>query len=315
MPRRAAAPARPPRVTPITVALLLTLVAFPALAAVLDTPGLNLVYSTRSSIVVDLTAGASGAPAGFSVEWMKRSDYDALGGWPGDSYHPKVVGCDFDGVYTLNGQGDFLLEPGETVRLELGDMYDETGLYAEEYAEYSEATQYVFRVKAMGSPAGEESGYSQTLVAATVIRASSNDCTLTQGFWKNHANSWNNVSLSLGGHVYSQAELLSILNTPADGNGAISLAHQLIAAKLNVLLGATPTASVAAAISAADAMLTGILVPPVGSGYLDPATTSATTQILDNFNNGKTGPGHCPDTGGITTVRNSSWGRIKSIYR
>ena len=44
--------------------------------------------------------------------------------------------------------------------------------------------------------------------------------------------------LTLGTVTYSQAQLLAIFNTPVRGNGLISLAHQLIAAKLNILAGA-----------------------------------------------------------------------------
>ncbi len=72
-------------------------------------------------------------------------------------------------------------------------------------------------------------------------------CTYTQGFWKNHGpnpsgnnqNEWPVTSLTLGSVSYSDLELESILNTPVGGNGLISLAHQLIAAKLNVANGAS----------------------------------------------------------------------------
>src|SRR5206468_2504671 len=72
------------------------------------------------------------------------------------------------------------------------------------------------------------------------------------------------------------------------------LAHQLIAAKLNVAQGASPTA-VASAIASADALIGALVVPPIGSGFLKPSATSALTDALDAYNSGTTGPGHCGD--------------------
>ena len=55
----------------------------------------------------------------------------------------------------------------------------------------------------------------------------------TQGFWKNHPNDWPVDELDLGTESYDQAALSVILNQPVQGNGLVSLAKQLIAAKLN----------------------------------------------------------------------------------
>jgi hypothetical protein len=38
-------------------------------------------------------------------------------------------------------------------------------------------------------------------------------CPLTQGFWKTHPNVWPTTILTLGSASYTQAELLTILNT------------------------------------------------------------------------------------------------------
>jgi hypothetical protein len=121
-------------------------------------------------------------------------------------------------------------------------------------------------------------------------------CTLTQGFWKNHEDDWPVQTLTLGTRSYTQAELLKILKQPVKGNGLVSLAHQLIAAKLNVANGATCTAATQA-ISSADAMIGGLVVPPIGSGVLSTSSTSALVTALDNFNNGLTSgcPGHCAE--------------------
>ncbi|WP_324677094.1 hypothetical protein [Hymenobacter sp. GOD-10R] len=98
--------------------------------------------------------------------------------------------------------------------------------------------------------------------------------------------------MQLGTVKYTAEQLQNIFNTPAGGNGLISLAHQLIAAKLNVANGADATA-VAASIAAADALIGGLVVPPVGGGNLAPKKTGALTTALANYNEGITGPGYC----------------------
>ncbi len=115
-------------------------------------------------------------------------------------------------------------------------------------------------------------------------------CTLTQGYWKNHAEAWPVSSLTLGTVTYSQAELLQILNKPVAGNGLVSLARQLIAAKLNVANGADPSA-IAATITAADLLIGSKNV--LTGGYIHPSQTSALNDKLDQYNRGVIGPGHC----------------------
>jgi hypothetical protein len=99
--------------------------------------------------------------------------------------------------------------------------------------------------------------------------------------------------MTLGTVQYTDAQICSILNQPAGGNGLLTLAHQLIAAKLNIAAGADGS-SVAADIAAADALIGGLVIPPVGSGSLSPAAVSTLVTSLTNFNQGVTGPGHCP---------------------
>ncbi len=119
-------------------------------------------------------------------------------------------------------------------------------------------------------------------------------CTFTQGYWKNHASAWPVSTLFLGTVSYNQSQLLSILKAPVKGNGLISLSHQLIAAKLNIANGASPS-SIAATIISADTLIGSQVVPPVGSGFISPSTTSSLNDLLDQFNSGLIGPGHCRD--------------------
>lgn len=127
-------------------------------------------------------------------------------------------------------------------------------------------------------------------------------CTLTQGYWKTHGpsptgnneNEWPVSSLMLGSVNYTDTQLQSIFDAAPAGNGLISLAHQLIAAKLNVANGADDSA-VASAIADADALIGSLVVPPAGGGFLAPSVTSTLTGILDDYNSGVIGPGHCGD--------------------
>ncbi|HTG27468.1 MAG TPA: hypothetical protein VK818_04530, partial [Methylomirabilota bacterium] len=53
--------------------------------------------STPGSITLTIRAGATGTPAGFSVQWMKAAELAALGGrWPSDGN--SLCGASFSGV-------------------------------------------------------------------------------------------------------------------------------------------------------------------------------------------------------------------------
>jgi hypothetical protein len=110
-------------------------------------------------------------------------------------------------------------------------------------------------------------------------------CPKTQGFWKNHPEAWPVTSLTIGTVTYTQEQLLAILNTPVRGNGLISLAHQVIAADLNLLSGSTNTPAGGVALSSANTLIDGLVIPPIGSGFLDPSITSGLTSAIDQFNN------------------------------
>jgi hypothetical protein len=128
---------------------------------------------------------------------------------------------------------------------------------------------------------------------SAIVNAQAN-CTLTQGFWKNHGNSWPVEQLLLGGTTYTKAQAIAILRTPPRGDATYILIHQLIAAKVNVASGADPTA-VATVIANADAWLS---AHPLGSspGGTDREAGIALAALLDTYNSGLTGPGHCGET-------------------
>ena len=118
-------------------------------------------------------------------------------------------------------------------------------------------------------------------------------CTRTQGYWKNHASgkkadpawgNWANTTFYTSGMTY-----LQVLNTPPKGGDAyIILAHQYIAAKLNVAAGASMPAEVTSVYDMATAY------------FMNPSASSASrdmllhwAEVLDKYNNGKMGVAKC----------------------
>jgi hypothetical protein len=296
------------------LAALLTLVihAAPAQAQTpIDAPDIAVVSSGHGKVRLTVTAGPSGAPQGFTVWWMTAADFAAQGGvWPA-TYIPGEGWGNFIGTATLNTWGaasrSFLLGANESLDIEIGDLADESGVTGTTSGELVDGQDYVFCAYARGSTSSARSSLSLTLGKSTTPQGT--NCTYTQGYWKTHPTAWPVPSLTLGTVNYSAAQLMSILGQPVGGNGLIALAHQLIATKLNGANGAD-LSTIAADVAAADALIGGLVVPPVGAGSLAPAATSTLTQALDDFNQGVTGPGHC----GSTPVHSSTWGRLKSLY-
>ena len=262
----------------------------------LDTPTLACAGASQASITVRFTAGASGAPAGFSLQWMKKADYD-LSGWPaGDS--ATLCEAGFSGNANLSR---YELAGGESVDIEVGDFLFDNGASTNCTEPLECGVTYVFRAFAHATSTSKRSEWSANLECATLACTQVVVCTYTQGYWKTHGpiptgnntNQWPVASLMLGSMDYTDLQLLDILNTtPAGGNGLVALAHQLIATKLNIANGSDATA-IAAAVANADALIAGLVVPPIGSDRLAASTTSALTQLLDDYNNGSIGPGHC----------------------
>jgi YVTN family beta-propeller protein len=117
-------------------------------------------------------------------------------------------------------------------------------------------------------------------------------CPLAQGFWKKHLDFWPVTSLTLGSQTYTQAELLTLFDTPPRGDASVILAHQLIAAKLNIANGSNP-APIRSAIADADKLLSQFF----GKLPYNVETSSAIgkqmvkdANVLDRYNNGALTP-------------------------
>jgi hypothetical protein len=100
-----------------------------------------------------------------------------------------------------------------------------------------------------------------------------------QGYWKNHVQ-WPVNQLQLGNRTYNRQELESILQQPLQGNGLVQLAHQEIAAKLNIARGADGSC-VQQTLATVDALIGNLVIPPVGNGHL-PLTPYVRTLGLYN---------------------------------
>lgn len=275
----------------------------------LDAPMLSLGQSGHGKQAVIVTAGNSGLPDGFTLRWMDDNTFNSHGQvWPEEVTIDEGT-ASFTGTPTLNTFGmytTFQLGPNESITVEVGDLFQETGVTGTtEELEYGK--RYNFTAFANSASGGAASSLSSTVSGYTT---QNQNCTYTQGYWKNHEEVWPVAGLTLGSVFYTKAQLLDILHQSVQGNGLVSLAHQLIAAKLNVANGADPTAA-SATITAADAQIGGLIIPPVGSGYIHPSQTSSKTQVLDNYNNGIIGPGHC----GTVGVQAESWSGVKASYR
>ncbi|HEV2105635.1 MAG TPA: hypothetical protein VGU27_07870 [Candidatus Eisenbacteria bacterium] len=282
-----------------------------ASAQAIDPPAVSIVQSGKNAIELMVTSNYDGAPGGFTVQWIPATLYNSLGGWPADG-DPSINSASFTGAptfHTTPGISDFILPPDMGATVFVGDLFDETGVSGTT-SELPEGTQWVIRVRCDQAYGYSASVWTQPSNTSTATR-NSDDCTFTQGFWKNHPNNWPVASLTLGTVSYTKTQLLSILNQPAGGNGLLILAHQLIAAKLNIANGASVPAGVATAISNADAMIGNLVCPPVGSGFLSPSSVNSDANTLDDYNNGITGPGHC----GSVPTKTSTWGQLKARYR
>jgi hypothetical protein len=288
------------------VGVVLALMAGPAFAAGkvgrTSMPRLAGAGSSPASIHLQVCGGSTGAPAGFSVQWMTAAEYAANGDSWYASEDARLCKASFSGNARLSR---YELAAGECVVVDVGDLLFDNGASANCTGALACGTAYVVRSFAHATTTLGRSDFTGPVTLSTLACASGGGCTRPQDYWRffnppaclpNPGGlvciDWPATSLTLGTASYSVEDTVAILATPAAGNGLLALAHQLIAAKLNVAAGADG-AAVATTIGAADALIGALIVPPLGSGYLDPGITAAYTAILAGFNEGATGPGAC----------------------
>jgi hypothetical protein len=276
-------------------------------AQIPSAPSLGCAGATGLSIALEVCAGPAGAPGGFSIQRTSVESFVAGpdghfgtaddNGWP-EGNEAGICTASFVGRAQFSPRE---LRPNQCVTVDVGQLLADSGASTNCSGSLQCGATYVFRALARGAAAHAGIPVSPNLFCST-LRCSPavSGCTVTAAYWKDHGplpprgnvNEWGVSSLALGNVVYSDLDLQAILETPADGNGLIALAQQLIAAKLNVANGTDDT-DAASAILAADKMIGGLVVPPRGSGDLAIDATWEITEILTGYNEGAIGPGHC----------------------
>lgn len=126
-------------------------------------------------------------------------------------------------------------------------------------------------------------------------------CTLTQGYWKTHSQQgpapydarWQNLGaleeqtpFFLSGQTW-----LEVFRSPVAGSAYHALAHQYMAAKLNALAGASAGA-LGDALHRAEVFFEAV-APATRLTAAQRAEVLALAALLDQFNGGTIGPGHC----------------------
>jgi hypothetical protein len=130
-------------------------------------------------------------------------------------------------------------------------------------------------------------------------------CTRTQGYWKTHSiygpapydDTWaaigEDTTFFLSGQSYYE-----VMWTAPKGNAYYNLAHQYIAAVLNIEAGATAPDEVIDAIAEAELLFAAWTPAQVGALRGNAALRKdflELAELLDDYNNGLIGPGHCSD--------------------
>lgn len=129
-------------------------------------------------------------------------------------------------------------------------------------------------------------------------------CTLTQGYWKTHSefgpapydNTWAQLPNGASTLFFNSGQTwYQVFWTAPAGNAYYILAQQYMAAKLNILNGASSTPAVNTAMAGAEALF-------MAQGPGDTTLTKqertqalAWAATLDQYNNGLIGPGHCSE--------------------
>jgi hypothetical protein len=334
---------------------MLALAAFaaPARAALTpyDVPMVTCESSTLTSITLRVCGGASGAPAGLTLQWKEAEDF-AASGWADDGTLCKMS---MSGQPSLQhpGKSRWELMPGECETIKIGDVnFDETGVSGTgcglEALECGKT--YVFRWFAHAGRGYGRSDWGGELTCST-LPCPVKHCTYSFGYWKNHGGpaacatapvnapnpAWCPTILAsgmqLGNVTYTASQLCVLMNTNAGGNGLMAAAHQLIAAKLNLCSGAADCATLQSAIASVNAAIgnTNLYTlatlgcsgkpssRPAGCGSSVPSGNANLTA----YNEGGLCPTNCHASSSMSEEMpeasapslRSSWGKLKMIYR
>jgi hypothetical protein len=215
------------------------------------------------------------------------------------------------------------LNLGPTFSWEIGEVCESTTTYASGDVNPDPGINNLLDIHAAWAPSPEQcrfmvpnllmltfdSGAVLDDEAVITVDACDFGCTLTQGYWKTHVNyapkpqfskkrdaTWDQVGALGENTVFflSGTTWINVFWTPPKGNVYYNLAHQYMAAKLNVYGGASVPGSVATAIANAEAWFS--LYPPSHSFWKTNKTqVTNAAGVLGSYNEGSIGPGHCSE--------------------
>lgn len=198
------------------------------------------------------------------------------------------------------------------------DTYDGSGVlpaeicvpndfvYPRTFGPFPEAGTYVFDNTACVDPIGDAETECSDASVVITVPPDGIGCTLTPGYWKTHSSygpaphddTWagmEDAGFFLSGQSYYEV----LWTSPQGGNAYYILAHAWIAANLNIANGASLPGEVEDALTA-------------GTGYFEAYTPADmagfkgknknlrqdvldAAVVLDEYNNGILGPGHCSE--------------------
>jgi len=146
----------------------------------------------------------------------------------------------------------------------------------------------------------EETNQSASASVTVNCQSRSGGCTLGFGYWKTHSthgpashdDNWNQIDEDAPFFKSGQSYYEVLWTTPSSGNAYYILAHQYIAAELNLLGSAASTTPVDEAIAFAETFF-GTKTPTstLSASQRNDAIQYAST--LNDYNSGVTGPGQC----------------------
>jgi protocatechuate 3,4-dioxygenase beta subunit/phosphotransferase system IIB component len=109
----------------------------------------------------------------------------------------------------------------------------------------------------------------------------------TLGYWKNHAEDWPVDQIIIGSRTYTKSQAISLMGTSGKGDKTYDMFKQLVAAKLNVLVG-NEASCINSTIASADSWMA---TYPVGSKVKASSSAWSTAggwhTKLDDYNNGE----------------------------
>lgn len=240
----------------------------------MSTPTINCAGSGENYIDIYVTAGSTGAPAGFSIQWQTTGDYEQFG-WPADSSCPP----DAEGVPTCGeslckasfsgnaSSSSYSLEAGQSVTVRIGELVPGNGVSTEcPGVGLLCGHNYVFRAFAHANSANQRSDFTENLICSTTACPIPCDPNVKGlDFWANqYPEGWPaevlEGGLTIGCTDYTAEELEAILlTTPEEGDCTTVLLQQVIVANLNIANGASEeyAALIAETLFGADELLCG----------------------------------------------------------